>query len=529
MVTALTALAVGALWICNIVLGPLNQDEGWYLLSGLQVATGALPYRDFFFTQGPVLPFIYGLFSAVWSPFGVLGGRLFTAFIGAFSVFLWASTATRMVSRDVSREVRWTVALMVVLLTAGCPVYNYFTVITKTYALSGLWIALGFFALTGSQKSRFELAGVSFALAAGTRISLGILLAVVGLGLLMTYRREGYRWAWFRFGLGGGLALLAIYGPFVGLDWDSLRFSQTYHASRTEVSFMQWILLRVGSCSRLVQGYWVSFLGCLGVVLMSLRSGWRIRTNHAFLLAGFLATSLLHLSAPFPYDDYQTPVMPLLIVPMAVTLVEKLNEAHIRPNQIAWAVWVTCCFLLISSPLCMDWVMVRKDRFWVEMKDEPDLMKLRRVGAKVRDLTPPDAVLLTQDAYVAVEAQRAVLQGLEMGPFSLFPGLTDEAARRHHVHNIQTLQEAIERAEQAPLSVMSGYSFAVSCPTTERLEARHARHLWEVHGRHYEEIETIDDFGQGHTQLVISRRRVVPHEERELEKQEQKTEAKERR
>ena len=45
--------AVFAVW-----WGAVNQDEGWYLYASRLVGEGKLPYRDFFFTQGPVLPMI---------------------------------------------------------------------------------------------------------------------------------------------------------------------------------------------------------------------------------------------------------------------------------------------------------------------------------------------------------------------------------------------------------------------------------------------------------------------------------------
>ena len=46
--------------------GGLNQDEGWYLYAAQLVHDGKLPYRDFFFTQGPTMPFVYSLLSPLW-------------------------------------------------------------------------------------------------------------------------------------------------------------------------------------------------------------------------------------------------------------------------------------------------------------------------------------------------------------------------------------------------------------------------------------------------------------------------------
>ena len=58
---AFAVLAFAAVW-----LGGLNQDEGWYLYAARLVGEGKLPYRDFFFTQGPVLPFIYSVLPVLF-------------------------------------------------------------------------------------------------------------------------------------------------------------------------------------------------------------------------------------------------------------------------------------------------------------------------------------------------------------------------------------------------------------------------------------------------------------------------------
>ena len=62
----------------NLYFGDLNQDEGWYLYAARQVHEGELPYRDFAFTQGPMLPLVYSLAYPLVERWGVAGGRLFT-------------------------------------------------------------------------------------------------------------------------------------------------------------------------------------------------------------------------------------------------------------------------------------------------------------------------------------------------------------------------------------------------------------------------------------------------------------------
>ena len=86
---------------CAIWFGGLNQDEGWYLYSAQMVRAGRLPYRDFFFTQGPALPFVYSALTGVWSQAsplsGLLGGRVVTFLLGLFATACAVGLVRRLV------------------------------------------------------------------------------------------------------------------------------------------------------------------------------------------------------------------------------------------------------------------------------------------------------------------------------------------------------------------------------------------------------------------------------------------------
>lgn len=497
VISILAGLALAA---TNVVLGPLNQDEGWYLLAGLNTASGMMPYRDYFFTQGPVLPYVYGWLSPLWAPAGVLGGRVLTALMGLASAGFCAGIAYRFAPPEHRRFA----ALLAWLMTAVCPIFSYFTAIPKTYALSGVFIAAGFFVLSGRRPWRFELCGVLLALAAGTRLSLGILLAVVGFGLLSAFRREGYRFAWLRFGLAGGTTLLLLFAPFVVLATDGLLFSQHYHAARGDTSLLNWLVLRAGFVSRLLQGYFTLTVSFLLVGATGFRGIRRLPLTAWIVAGGFLAVSAVHIIAPFPYDDYQTPVMPLAAALGGVLLAGAWGVPSERESYGVYAAVVCALLFAAASPLCMNWMMVRQDRFWFQMKDEPDVFKLRKAAALVRANTKTGGPLLTQDAYLAVEAGMKVVPGLEMGPFSLFPDLDAQTAQRVHVHNVETLERAIAETD-AECAALSGYAFAVSCPTTEQINPEVTDRLRAAVEHRYQRLAELPDFGQGHTQLDIYR------------------------
>ena len=501
MKTSLTIAVLVAivLTVFNIVLGPLNQDEGWYLLAGLNTASGMVPYRDFMFSQSPVLPYVYAALSPIWSDCGVLGGRVLTALMGLgaaafFTAFAWRIAPAR--SRDIASLSTW-------LLTACCPVFNYFIVIPKTYALAGLFVGAAFFMFSGTRPWRFEVGGILLALAAGTRLSLGVLLAVVGFGLLFNRHQNGLKWAWLRMGIGGGLTLLAIFVPFIALSNENLVFSLTCHAGRTNDDLMKALMLRAGFVSRLFQGYFL--IPCFGglAVLLGLRRSTKYPLMFWLAVVSFFVVTVVHLTAPFPYDDYQTPVMPLAAAVVAVMMASAFVAESGRCQRIAEQVFIGLTILFIgASPMCMNWVALRQDRFWFEMKKTPELLQLREVGAWLRERTEPNDTLLTQDAYLAVEARLKVLPGLEMGPFSIFPALDDEAAAKFKVHNLSTLSRAVQNSK-SEYAALSGYSFAIACPSTDKIDPETVNGLYRDVSSRYSEIKTVPDFGQNHTTLQI--------------------------
>ena len=512
----LAALVVGAgllalaLYVLNLWLGNLNQDEGWYLYAALERAAGRLPYRDFFFSQGPLMPRVYGLLSPFWAPFGVAGGRAVTALLGLGG----AGLAAWLAARSAPRGRGLACAVTALLLTAGNVYHSYFTTIPKTYALASLLLLAGVAALWQPSGSRAAwcvgLGGLLLAGAACTRLSLGIALPVAGCFLLFHARR--WKGAWLGFGVGGLAGLALLLGPVLATDSDAFRFSNFFHASRGT----EGLLFAAGSVSRLIRHYLP--LAALALAALALR-GWAGRAPRhpdtevpppglGLALLIFAAVFVVHLLSPFPYDDYQVPVMPLAALATSIafwralpansdTVIEGRRQRVLVAVLLAWAALGAG-----TSTLNEEWMIVGKDRFWVVRKSQPDLALLRATGREIAAQVPPEAYLLTQDTYLAVEARRRVPPGFEMGPFSYFPELGDADAQRYHVLNARRLATTLA-AGQAPVIALSGYGLALAAPVMTPVPEPQIAAFLEIIGRRYRLDRTIEHFGQAHTPLRI--------------------------
>lgn len=468
--SASVVLGSAAVW-----MGGLNQDEGWYLYAANLVSEGKILYRDFFFTQGPVMPWVYARFVWIWKSFGILGARCFTLLLGAMGILLAAGLARRLAPTD-----RRGLAAWIVLLLLGCNLYHlYYLAIPKAYALASCFVLAGFYLATFDAFACALGSGILLAFAAGTRISLVALLPVVGLGFLLAKQWKSV----LGFCLGGLGALALVYGgPLCdAVSRAGLVAAQQYHAARGG-SDPVWV---IGSLSRLVRWYLPVFV----VLGLAFARPCRAFRRPAVLLWGFLLVFAVQLLAPFPYEDYQVPVMGLLAVYAAVNFVS--GE---RPAERVWTVLLVLGLSFahsFGSPLLEKWATNGQDRFWTLKKSSTELSQLRQVARRIEQLDPGGKELLTQDLYLAIETDRRVPDGLEMGPFAQ---LSDAEWRR--------LLETVD----SPVAALSGYTFAIRPPKCDERPMEDQLAYWQLLKRRYRLVDREEAFGQQTTPLVILRR-----------------------
>jgi len=482
------------LFAASLWLGEVNQDEGWYLYAGRLAAEGELPFIDFATTQGPVMSLAYAAAWPLVRAWGVAGGRLFTAALG----LLTAALAGVLAWRRSGKEFRACAAFLAFAFI-GLNLYQaYFFSIVKTYSLSALLLAAGFLALTflegRGRKVAAALAGVLLALAAGVRLSAGFAAPVVWVWLLRRRRQGGAAWVFL-----GAAALTgaAVFLPFLILAPEATWFGLVeYHAGREVGGAARALAYKGGFLARLVHAYFVP-LAALAVALAV-----RPRAVHATrpalpLWSTVIVISAVHFLAPFPYDDYQVMVFPLFAVALG-TLLAGLPAFRLPHAALVVLLSLAAAF---SSPRLQSWLVTR-DRIWWPLRTQTPLGRLREAGALVRALSGEDDLLLTQDTYLAVEADRRVPRGLELGPFSYFPEWERARAARCHVLNREMLR-ALIATTPAPVAAFSGYGLSIRSPSVTALSPAEQAALNALVQSRYTLYTTIPRFGQAETPLRV--------------------------
>jgi len=529
-------------------MGELNQDEGWYLYAAKQMTEGLKPYRDFAFTQPPMMPLVYSWAYNWVGQFGLLGGRLVTWLFGALGML----SAVWLAMRTGPRKAQRLTAGLTFILIAMNLYQSYFTTVVKTYALSGMFLCSGLALLSFvNRKNAFRAAfssGFLLACAAATRISLGAALAVAGIYLLVV-RRRVKAWAWLDFALGGFLGLTVIMLPFMAMGREGFIFGVVeYHSLREAGPLLAQLAYKIGCLSRLGQAYFPAAIGGLFLIIMAVchlsRRGAPIQGAedsplepppddiapgfNSFLWVTVLLLGLVHLAAPFPYDDYQVPIYSVYCAALAATgvrwwlRVETRRFGNCSPTSrsarrlaILTVTWLVCGLHAFSSPLAQDWFVAGRDRIWWRLRDQSPVAQLQDMGKWVRELTLAEGgtELLTQDIYLAVQADLPVPHGLEMGPFSYYPDWTRERAEAIGVMNREMMMELLSTTTNATVAALSGYSLSIRSPQVEEITREDRMAFDELLDTRYEHVESVPGFGQAGTTLEIWRLQKALEEE----------------
>lgn len=220
--------------------------------------------------------------------------------------------------------------------------------------------------------------------------------------------------------------------------------------------------------------------------------------------------SALHLIASFPYDDYQVPVYPLLVLAVLLPVFRRLpaaEEMRRAPAVFSLVLVLAAGMAAVASPANQDWMVRGRDRIWWKLKSSPDLCLLNQAASWLEEQGAASP-LLTQDTYLAVEAGLHVPPGLEMGPFSLYADWPDSRADAHHVINVEGMKHLIQ-SRACPYAAISGYGLSIRSPEVVELPADLRKELMDLLMVHYEPVKVFPYFGQGHTTLTLYKLRPV--------------------
>jgi hypothetical protein len=416
----------------------INLDEGWYLWASKLVYEGQVPYRDFAFPQSPLLPYIYGFFQRLWGE-GLLQGRLTTLLITFLNLALWVRLTKRL-GND------WTAVVFLWLLISTLFVGAYHFAYIAPYALTALFLTVSLSVALSElpEMSRNVLAVLFWGLAVGTRLSVAVAIAPLGLYLIINSHR---RWrSAIVIGLTAMLTLGAVFGPFLLTGHDVVLYDLFgFHTDRMLWEWQRHAMRE--SIVNLVNEFPVPLmLGGIGLVI-SVGTLIRAKDRRSEferqlpgLLLGLVVASLIVAQLiPRTTDSYyNTLQMPLLLILDSLVICwlwrALANKRLLRPVG-----YLALTGIIALNVVLQEASMQRRNFVTVPLRNQIGLA--RDAASFLQETTPAGSQVLTFDTYLALEAKRRIPPGLEMSIFSYRPTWTAQQARRYKVVNNELLLE----------------------------------------------------------------------------------------
>jgi hypothetical protein len=442
---AVAALAAGLFaW-----LGVVNGDEGWYVLCARLVAQGKVPYHDFAFTQGPV--YLYAL-----APFVRVVPDLYTARV--VSVVFTAAAIGLLIAMARHVGGKWAAIAAGAALLATIPALPYWLSITKTYALSCLFLAAILFTLTVVTRPAVR-APVVAALAVGfaeTRTT-GVALAVLVIAVLVARSPNAKTRSRVL------LATAATLLPFVALvllAWTRARWGLVdYHQLGAKGgSGIGRFVSRTFAAAHAWPGPFL--LGAVAVAVAvfdrEMRARLKRRPDLVAFAIGIVLFVLFHeAGGAFFAEEYLAPVIAPLVVVSVVMLVRAASlHASERAGARSRRFSVAVRGLLV---VCIGvTALTGGHRYYLGAPGwRGDPAGISALASCVqRHSAPSDTVFALSLEEVVVQAHRHPVPGVTLGMFS-YQAVSRKRAHELRILNRSTLADVFTRQRRPKILVLT--------------------------------------------------------------------------
>lgn len=435
-------------------LGRSIIDEGVFLTAGRLVYEGQLPYRDFPFSQAPVVAYLYGIVVHLFGS-SVLAGRLLSFVLGLLGL-----GAAVWIARALAGRLAAGIVLLLSMLNLPA-LWVAGTVRTQSVSTPLTMLSVLALAMPRRGALGWALSPSLMLWATGARLTNALaLLAILG-WVALQLRAQPKRLAAVA-ALVSAQALV-IFAPVLAAPRAAAfhlltaQLGRGERAGPTQTSFGREVAEKFSIFAEPETSFFV--ICSLGLVIavalaMRLRRGWRPDfarplaepgTAQLTLLGLALLVFLPHLLLNRGFLTYFVTSSALLIPAIAIGVAALAREtSRIRVPALGAVIALLIAGAAMVPSHLGAWVGSGPSSF----------RHFREVAREVRTLAGPGCTIVTMETALAVEAGCRVLPGLEYSLFSYFPHLGDDEAEARGVLNAARLAARVR--EHRPELIVLG-------------------------------------------------------------------------
>lgn len=396
-----------------LFLGGVNADEGWYLYASKLVFQGQIPYRDFAYTQMPLLPYIYGLPQVILFP---------SIYLGRVTSVLF-STTTLALCILIARRYAGEMGAGLTALLLGTFTYGiYFVSIVKTYALISLLFALVFFVLASNipDNWKYIFAVIIALFAAMVRLSaIFFMIPIIIYSLAVALRRS----TGFSLVAALCIALAGSASFFFLSDLEAIKWNLiTHHISQwgdTPITdrIVRITIQRIPFFIQYFNPYVILVFSLLLLAARDVQIKAMIRPylyqNPPLLVTGIglVLFSISHLGTGGWYIEYFAPAV-MVFLPIIAIIFSKICALQ-KSSSSVFLLQGMLIFTLLMTPL-------RHGMQHIDLSGGVmPLEEIREVSTYIsKHSSSSDRLFALEALWIAIESDRSVLPGMTMAQFS---------------------------------------------------------------------------------------------------------------
>ncbi len=428
-----------ALTCFYLYYGKMGSDEGFYALAARSVMEGKIPYLDFAYTQMPLLPYWNGLAMEIVG-YGLVNQRLVN--------IVWSCLALiGVVLALYQRFGRWEPGLAAAFTVVASPHWAKMQAIGTSHSAAGMFLGLSAAVSITTYPLLKRVAAFAFlgTMAMGCRLSNAPVVAVLALILLI--ESKGWRQRVLVAAIIIGSAAITLLPFWLAAPEAAIFNVWEYHMAS---------VFNRRSLHQMIEWWCISPAAIL-VLAAGMMMLPRLIIGRRWDVVLLLLAALVGVTTPMiPKSAYGCYITPVAIVAATAGMSAIWTADSTADNPLRHIFWLIPLLVLLH-PL-------------PKRMPEPTAATSEIIGSYLRDEVPRGPVL-TPIPIVAVEAERQVVPGTEMGMFSAMHPQDHKLARRLRLVTLYDLISTISKREPAAIVRLTGgakWNFKWTVPTLRR-------------------------------------------------------------
>jgi hypothetical protein len=427
-----------------IFYGRIHVDEPFYFTIANLIVKGYIPYKDFFYTQTPLFPYIYSFPQLLFGS-NLYIGRATSVLLGLMTYFLVVGFCYKKKSTGTSA------------LASGLIAFNPFLIyhftFVKLYSLLAFLVVLTIIILFSSIKDYLKFCLVSVLLTLCTSIRITLLPALLMVCAYIIFIKKDYKTLLIF--IGSSLIIFTfIFSPFLVLCKDQLFYDvYGYLKDRDVLPFTEIIKAKIIMASEVSKHFEVIIIILIlifaGLIKNNkLKSFSNFRKYDSEVLAWLILLSLIlpYVFTKIAYvGEYISFTIPLLVMLTSFNIESLFKTSKSDSDKIY-------LMIILISALAISWI---KDfPGFVEQKNgKPPIRYLLEVANKINETTKEQDKILSFNNAIVLMANREILPGYEMNSCSFDLAWDKSKCEKYRILNVGMLSEIIEEKKVAAILI----------------------------------------------------------------------------